>query len=110
MSENEHGCADIGRDDEDWWYVKCDCGFESAGFPDPATAVDELIDHCRDRFSFKPPQKPAEPVSPETVAAIERCPTRVYHETHRYCPSCPWTEEIEAQYREQLRAAGGSGR
>jgi len=30
---------------------------------------------------------------PERVAAIAACPTPVYHETHRYCPSCPWTED-----------------
>lgn len=25
-------------------------------------------------------------------AAIADCPTPVFHTTHRYCPSCPWTE------------------
>ena len=25
-------------------------------------------------------------------AMIVLCPTPSYHETHRYCPSCPWTE------------------
>lgn len=29
---------------------------------------------------------------PLKVYAIASCPTPVYHETHRYCPSCPWTE------------------
>lgn len=29
-------------------------------------------------------------VADEAMAA---CPTPIYHETHRYCPSCPWTEE-----------------
>lgn len=24
---------------------------------------------------------------------IADCPTPIYHETHRYCPSCPWTED-----------------
>lgn len=24
--------------------------------------------------------------------AVADCPTPVFHETHRYCPSCPWTE------------------
>lgn len=24
---------------------------------------------------------------------IANCPTPYYHDTHRYCPSCPWTEE-----------------
>lgn len=28
----------------------------------------------------------------ETQERIAACPTPVYHETHRYCPSCPWTE------------------
>jgi hypothetical protein len=23
---------------------------------------------------------------------VAACPTPYYHETHRYCPSCPWTE------------------
>lgn len=31
----------------------------------------------------------------ERAAAIAACPTPVYHETHRYCPSCPWTEDDE---------------
>lgn len=37
---------------------------------------------------------------------IEACPTPVYHETHRYCPSCPWTEEREAatQYEDRVSA------
>lgn len=28
------------------------------------------------------------------LAAIAACPTPEYHETHRYCPSCPWTETL----------------
>lgn len=24
----------------------------------------------------------------------EGCPTPVYHDTHRYCPSCDWNEEL----------------
>jgi hypothetical protein len=28
----------------------------------------------------------------ERQAQIAACPTPVYHQTHRYCPSCPWTE------------------
>jgi hypothetical protein len=31
---------------------------------------------------------------PKRDAAIAACPTPVYHETHRYCPSCPWTEDV----------------
>jgi hypothetical protein len=27
--------------------------------------------------------------------AVDECPTPVYHQTHRYCPSCPWTERDE---------------
>lgn len=34
----------------------------------------------------------------ERAAAIAACPTPVYHETHRYCPSCPWTEADEPGY------------
>lgn len=26
---------------------------------------------------------------------IADCPTPVYHATHNYCPSCPWTIEVE---------------
>lgn len=29
----------------------------------------------------------------EYEAAVAACPTPAYHETHRYCPSCPWTEQ-----------------
>lgn len=25
---------------------------------------------------------------------VSECPTPEYHETHRYCPSCPWREEV----------------
>ena len=25
---------------------------------------------------------------------IAACPTPEYHQTHRYCPSCPWTEAL----------------
>ena len=25
--------------------------------------------------------------------AVAACPTPEYHLTHRYCPSCPWTEQ-----------------
>lgn len=25
------------------------------------------------------------------------CPTRAYHETHNYCPSCPWVREPEGR-------------
>lgn len=27
-------------------------------------------------------------------AAVASCANPVFHETHRYCPSCPWTEEF----------------
>lgn len=29
----------------------------------------------------------------EVIDAVANCPTPMFHETHRYCPSCPWTEE-----------------
>lgn len=28
----------------------------------------------------------------DEATRIANCPTPGYHETHRYCPSCPWTE------------------
>jgi tRNA U34 5-methylaminomethyl-2-thiouridine-forming methyltransferase MnmC len=30
-------------------------------------------------------------ISENDAAAIRDCPTPQYHETHHYCPSCPWT-------------------
>ena len=44
----------------------------------------------------EPPPKPDRVWTDEERAAIAACPTPVYHETHRYCPSCPWTEEFAA--------------
>ena len=41
----EHGCADIGNDDDGWVYIECDCGARFNGLPDFPTAVDELLDH-----------------------------------------------------------------
>lgn len=38
----------------------------------------------------------------------EDCPTPIFHETHRYCPSCSWTEvpiSPDSSLREQLEAA-----
>lgn len=36
---------------------------------------------------------PGAPVGdPERLAAIAACPEPFWHETHRYCPVCPWTE------------------
>lgn len=31
----------------------------------------------------------------------ENCPTPEYHETHRYCPSCSWTEDYEEDQQAQ---------
>lgn len=28
----------------------------------------------------------------EYEQAVAACPMPIYHETHLYCPSCPWTE------------------
>ncbi len=33
----------------------------------------------------------------ELLEAIKNCPTPFYHETHLYCPSCPWTEEVQKE-------------
>lgn len=33
-----------------------------------------------------------------------RCPTPQYHETHRYCPSCTWTEDHDAGDADQVAA------
>jgi hypothetical protein len=33
----------------------------------------------------------------ETKAAIDACPSQAYHSTHRYCPSCPWTEQTDGR-------------
>lgn len=35
-------------------------------------------------------------------AKITACPTPAYHETHRYCPSCPWTEDWQAMEDEAV--------
>lgn len=32
-------------------------------------------------------------VDPRARDLIANCPTPMYHDTHRYCPSCPWTED-----------------
>lgn len=32
--------------------------------------------------------------SRRTIEQIKECSTPIYHETHRYCPSCPWTEDV----------------
>ena len=29
-----------------------------------------------------------------TLASIAACPEPGWHETHRYCPCCPWTENV----------------
>lgn len=47
------------------------------------------------RAEYTPPVRgtpPGRAADPVRAAAIAACPTPVYHETHRYCPSCPWTE------------------
>ena len=36
---------------------------------------------------------------------IEACPTPAYHKTHRYCPSCPWTEDDNKTTEERAREA-----
>lgn len=43
------------------------------------------------------------PLDPQIVAAIEHCAEPGYHKTHRYCPLCPWTEELEEQQRAWLK-------
>ena len=42
-----------------------------------------------DRVAEAPGEKDQ---SAEYNEAVGNCPTPGYHETHRYCPSCPWTE------------------
>jgi hypothetical protein len=37
-------------------------------------------------------EAPVDPPDAETAARIAACETPAFHETHRYCPSCPWTE------------------
>jgi hypothetical protein len=37
---------------------------------------------------------------------IDNCPTPMYHETHRYCPSCPWTEDYEGEVCDQPTKGG----
>ena len=37
------------------------------------------------------------PIPPDTQAAIDVCPEPGWHETHRYCPICPWTEDLGRQ-------------
>jgi hypothetical protein len=39
-------------------------------------------------------------IPPATAQAITECPTPGYHETHRYCPSCPWTENVGVAKRD----------
>ena len=35
------------------------------------------------------------PTAASVAEQIANCPTPEYHSTHRYCPSCPWTEPQE---------------
>jgi hypothetical protein len=38
------------------------------------------------------------------IPGPENCPTPEYHETHRYCPSCSWTEPQPPQWNDIDRA------
>lgn len=38
----------IARDEEDWYWITCSCGFESGPFPGHSHAVDEADDHEAD--------------------------------------------------------------
>lgn len=37
---------------------------------------------------------PKPQVSEAEKIAINNCPTPFYHETHNYCPNCPWNVEM----------------
>ncbi len=47
-------------------------------------------------------------LDPERVAAVASCATPAYHETHRYCPSCPWTEADREPARCDAPTKGGA--
>lgn len=55
---------------------------------------------------FENPDVPAVMIAPLICKAVNahfgidgsrNCPTPEFHKTHRYCPSCPWTEPQETQ-------------
>lgn len=51
----EHGCKEFDEDRDGWWCIECDCGWSASQFAEPATAVDELIDHVISRtLDWKP--------------------------------------------------------
>lgn len=54
------------------------------------TAIEEAMMWANAGIARTQPQRP----DADTLAKISACPTPVYHETHRYCPSCPWTEQL----------------
>lgn len=50
----------------------------------------------RAAMGSNPAATPPPTLSAEDRARIAACPNRAYHDTHRYCPSCPWTEDAPA--------------
>lgn len=53
-----------------------------------------LLDTLREMFTVERFAEiwPVEEPDDEARSAIAVCPTPMYHDTHRYCPSCPWQE------------------
>jgi hypothetical protein len=48
-------------------------------------------------------------VSEHEPVAPQDCTTPEYHETHRYCPTCTWTEDDDWKPRYLVRKAPGVG-
>ena len=57
--------------------------------PSPGTERPGLIDTRSEKW------REFVAATPEEGLMME-CPTPQYHRTHRYCPSCPWTEADDA--------------
>lgn len=45
-TKDQHFCDEIARDEEDWWYVICNCGYQVRDLPDLDIAVDMMMDHA----------------------------------------------------------------
>lgn len=44
-----HLSAPPFEDGDGWFYARCECNYEAGPFPDMETAIDDLMQHARER-------------------------------------------------------------
>lgn len=78
--------------------LKGDLSRDAHWMHDPVDGVGRYFRHCHETSPVAEPvggddTPPPATLTDEQRRAIANCPMPVYHQTHRYCPACPWTEE-----------------